>query len=195
MAQPSQLLQSVLGFQVDDLEANRNGELGPHQRAKIETTKLQALAGGGVFGIILIIFFVLLVRDGFTGWPIIGLCFGTMMVLLVGGMWLYITMLNQDLASGNVESITGPVSRHIRTTHTQRSNTTSRTGSTTHTVQSRHFYVQVGEEKSFKVYQNVYNAFEEGRVYEVFFMAKSNTIVAAVPLESASTATDWLADM
>jgi len=170
-------LQHVLGFQPEDLEANRAGHLGPQQRAKIETTKLQTLLGGAFFGAILIIFFILVARDGFTGWPIFGMCFGTMMLILIGAVWLQITWLNSDLAAGTVECITGPVARTIRV-HRAR-----RTGSSYQSTTSRHYYVQVGE-KDFRVLPQVYKVFEDGQTYEVFYVSKSNTIVGAEKLDS-----------
>ncbi|MBN1200685.1 MAG: hypothetical protein JXJ20_02395 [Anaerolineae bacterium] len=178
MSEQRQALQRVLGFQPEDLDANRSGQLGPRQRAKIETTKKQYLIGGGFFGIVLLIFFVFLVRDGFTGWPIFGMCLGTMLLLLVGAVWLQITVLNADLAVGSVECVTGPVERTIRRTRTRRA------GSSHSTRTTRHYYVRVGE-KSFKVLPQVYNAFEDGRAYEVFFLPKSNAIVGADMLDQA----------
>jgi hypothetical protein len=183
MSKRTQDLQRVLGFQPEDLEANRSGLLGPRQRAKIETTKRQYLIGGGFFGIVLLIFFILIVRDGFTGWPIFGLCVGAMLLVLVGAVWLQMTMLNQDLAVGSVERVIGPVERTIRRTRTHRAGSSHRTRTT------RHYYVQVGE-KRFKVLPQVYNVFEDGQVYEVFYLPKSNAIVGADMPDPATGAPD-----
>jgi hypothetical protein len=173
-------LQHMLGFQPEDLEANRAGHLGPQQRAKIETTKLQTLLGGAIFGAVLVIFCILVARDGFTGWPIFGMCFGTMLLMLIGAVWLQITWLNSDLAAGTVECVTGPVARTIRV------HRAARTGSSYHSTTSRHYYVQVGE-TNFKVLPQVYKVFEDGQFYEVFFLSKSNTIVGAERLDPITT--------
>jgi hypothetical protein len=188
MSTQNSRLQTVLGFQPEDLASNRAGYLGPQQRAKIETTKLQTLFGGAFFGVVLIIFFILVARDGFTGWPIFGMCFGTMLLMLIGAVWMQITWLNSDLAAGTVECVTGPVARTIRV-HQARRN-----GSSYQSTTSRHYYVQVGE-KNFKVLPQVYKVFEDGQIYEVFYLSKSNTIVGAEKSASITPRTELSLNM
>ena len=55
-------LQHVLGFQPEDLAANRAGHGGAQQRARIETSNLQTLLGGVFFGALLVGFFILVAR-------------------------------------------------------------------------------------------------------------------------------------
>ena len=145
-------------YQNFDLEYNRAGNLSPAQKEKLSRNWKTAMRIGGAFAVFMILLGIVF---HITGDPM-GL-YATWAVGLVVGLgliWMGRTMqiVQND---GSVSSVEGIVQREIITDE----------GSST-------YYLHV-DDLRLMMQESDYHCFEDGRIYRVYFVARTSYLVSA----------------
>jgi hypothetical protein len=188
---PDELLMDSIGFDEDDLAANRAGKLGHNQAARLKRLQQSArISGGAARGIGL--FFVLgglgLTASGFLG--SIGLVIVGLMFLALGaqfflrnGMWTLRAARAQLLDSqmNAVERIEGRVSLDVQTRSGFMGSSSSE-------------YTVRLEGREWSVTREVFLAFKNGDPYALYYGPRSNVLLAAEWLREPPPGMDSPAD-
>ncbi len=170
----TEILAQANGFTLDDLAANRNGEVTLAQRMK----PLGQVIGGAVFGLMALafggLFFLQVIPNVETGEAlpallIPALVFGVF--ALVGG-WMVVGGL-LDIAISSLEQAQGAGRKEKRTSG-------SRSRST------RYYYVIDG--KSFQVTRRAYAALLEGLDYRIYYLPRTKKLVSIEPVDVTTQA-------
>ncbi len=173
---PDELLMDSIGFDEDDLEANRAGKLGPNQAARLKRLQQSARISGVVasgIGLFFVLGGLALTVSGFLG--SIGLVIVGLMFLALGaqlflrnGMWTLRAAKAQLLDSqmNAVERIEGRVSLDV-----QAKGGFMGSSSSEYTVRL--------EGRDWSVTREVFLAFKNGDPYALYYGPRSGVVLAA----------------
>ena len=188
---PDELLMDSIGFDEDDLAANRAGKLGPNQAARLkrlqQNARISGVAANGV-GTLLMLGGLILTIIGFLG--AIGLVIVGLMFLAVGmqlfmrnGLWTLRAARAQLLDSqmNAVERIEGRVSLDV-----QARNGFMGSSSSEYTVRL--------EGRDWSVTREVFLAFKNGDPYALYYGPRSGVVLAAEWLREPPPGIDTPAD-
>jgi hypothetical protein len=167
------LLMRELNFTEDDLAANQQGKLSDRQQQRLARQRLGIILGGlFITGIMLLfcysgvymLFALGLHRDGMIGIALPLCMFAFAGLAAPFGFLVLREGWNYDVAvqEGKLTYIQGVLQKQLRFFEK---------GWVT-------YYVKVGD-TGFRVNNGVYQAFEEGQLYHVYYMSKTKTFLSA----------------
>jgi hypothetical protein len=111
-------LMQPMGFNPDDLEANRGGHLGAQQRERLQGLQTRALLIGGCgfwgIGVVAAIFFYFAQVNESLVLQLMGIFLTLINALFVGMYGRQWMLLNADIRNANVEVISGTMERVVK---------------------------------------------------------------------------------
>lgn len=188
---PDELLMDSIGFNEDDLAANRAGKLGPNQVVRLkrlqQNARISAWSANGV-GTLLMLGGLILTIIGFLG--AIGLVIVGLMFLAVGmqlfmrnGLWTLQAARAQllDTQMNTVERIEGRVSLDVQAKGGYMGSSSSE-------------YTVRLEGRDWSVTREVFLAFKNGDPYALYYGPRSGVVLAAEWLREPPPGMDTLDD-
>lgn len=164
-----EILAQANQFTLDDLAANRNGEVTPAQRMK----PLGQVIGGAIFGLMalalggLLFFQVLPNVDSGEALPAIVIPALVLGIFALVGGWMFLSGV-LDMSLSSIEQWQGVGRKQKRTSGGKSRSTT-------------YYYVIDG--KSFQVSRRAYNALFEGIAYRIYYLPRTKKLVSIEPVD------------
>lgn len=173
----TEILAQANGFTLDDLAANRNGEVTPAQRMK----PLSQVIGGAIFGLMALafggLFFFQVFPSADAGEALPAMVISALVLgifALVGG-WMFLNGL-LDIAVSSLEQAQGAGRKEKRTSGGKSRST-------------RYYYVIDG--KSFQVARRAYTALLEGMDYRIYYLPRTKKLVSIEPVDVTTEAAQY----
>jgi hypothetical protein len=160
-------LMSAIGFNEDDLEANRGGYMSKKQRAMMSHERAAWLNRIAIMIVVIAGFFVFMIvssrlQPGLKEMVLGGLILGGGIAALY--MAYMRSRLNNDLHKGGVFVVDGTVSLYIAKTRD--------------VITPYNYYLSV-ENRHFTVERSVYDVFTDGDPYAIYYAPHSKTLLSA----------------
>lgn len=158
-------LMQPLQFTQDDLKANRNGQLGDNQRARLQSLQTRAILVGiaGFFGFALLatIFLFFGSENGFLIMTFIGIFLTLCNAIFVGMFARQYMRLRADLDNGEIDIISGEMERVVKADG-----------------RMNNFILRVNEE-DFHVKKDLFRLFRHEVPYKIYRARHSAVLLAA----------------
>ena len=157
-----------LQFTQADLQANRQGQLGPDQQQRLQTTQQRTLlfGGGGFFLLALVASLLIFVGQQNASAPLsaAGVLMTIINAILIGTFGRQWMRLSRDLRSGQIQTLSGPLERVIRPGR-----------------QLNNYVLRI-EQRDFAVKKDVFKLFQHEAPYAFYLSSASGMLLAAEPV-------------